>query len=125
LEGEWQAVQTQAEGVWWDKKTMAVASTKFVIKGDELVVPHPDGNGPGRRSTYKLDPAKLPKEIDLLSHDGFESGQTTAAIYKLENDRLTICMPYFGNDLTARPNEFKTTADDGRMLVILEHVKPK
>jgi uncharacterized protein (TIGR03067 family) len=124
LQGEWQAVESHAEGIVRGKNDPAVAGLRFVFKGNELIVPHPKPKGEPRRKTYKLDSAKSPKEIDLTSHDGVESGQTTAAIYKLEQDRLTVCMPYFGNDPSARPNEFRATTDDGRMLVILERVKP-
>jgi len=125
LQGEWQAVETLAQGKKRDKDDTFVQGLKFIIKGEELVIPNPTGTRPDRRKTYKLDSAKSPKEIDLTHHDGAEKDRTTAAIYRLDGDRLTICMPYFTDDLSLRPTEFKATADDGRMLITLERAKPK
>jgi uncharacterized protein (TIGR03067 family) len=124
LEGEWQAVETEAEGQKWDKDSKGVRDKLFIIKGNELRIPHPSGNGKDRRKTITLNPEITPKQMDMLSHDGVEAGQTTAAIYQLEGDRLTICMPYFGNDPRTRPSEFKTTLADGRMLIVLERKQP-
>jgi uncharacterized protein (TIGR03067 family) len=70
-----------------------------------------------------LDAAKSPKDIDITSPDGHENGQTAACLCNLEKDRLTICIPYFTKDPTARPKEFK--ADDGAMLLVLERVSSK
>src|SRR4051794_40247592 len=125
LQGEWQAVEMLAQGKKRDKDDPSVQGVKFIIKGEELVVPNPTGNGQDRRKTYKIDAVKSPKEIDLTHRDGSEKDRTTAAIYRLDGDRLTICMPYFTDDLSVRPTEFKSTADDGRMLITLERTTPK
>ena len=66
-----------------------------MIQGDGITVPSPTRDGKERKQTFKLDPAKSPKEIDITSLDGQEKGKTAACIYKLEKDRLTICIPYF------------------------------
>lgn len=36
-----------------------------------------------------------------------------------------ICMPYFVEDASVRPKEFKVGAKDGLMLITLERVKAK
>jgi uncharacterized protein (TIGR03067 family) len=124
LQGQWQAVEQQTKGEKRLKDDPSVRDLQFAIEGEELVVRHVSREGAGRRKTIKLDPSKSPKEIDLTSHDGVESGQTAAAIYKLEGDRLTICLPYWTNDPTTRPREFRAD-DDVLMLYVLERVKSK
>ena len=41
--------------------------------------------------TFKLDPAKKPKTIDI-----FRGAQVIQAIYKVDGDRLIICEPRLG-----------------------------
>lgn len=123
LQGEWLAVEIHSDGLKRDGADKGVTGLKFVIKDDGLSIPHLDGVGQARRKAFKLDSTVTPKMIDIEHLDGTEAGETSYAIYKLENDRLTICMPYYGVGLKNRPNEFQTTAADGRMLIILERVK--
>ena len=95
MQGEWQVVEAKGKKV--TKDDAEVKAMRFVIKDNELVV-RADGGGAERKKTFKLDPAKTPKEIDITSLDGQEKDTTAACIYKLEKDRLTICMPYFTKD---------------------------
>lgn len=95
LQGEWQAIKAQAKGEKLTKDDAEVKNMRFVIEGDKMTLRHADGSGGKRTKTFKLDPTKTPKELDITSHDGSENGETAACIYKLENDRLTICMPRF------------------------------
>ena len=123
LQGEWQAVELEVKGQKLGKNNPEVENMRFVFKDDELTVKSAAGAGE-RKKTFKLDPTKTPREIDITSLDGQEKDTTAACIYKFEKDRLTICMPYF-KDSTDRPKEFKAGADDGRMLITLERVKLK
>lgn len=125
LQGEWQAIEVEINGKKGTKDDADVKSLRLVIKGDAMTLPSPVGDGKERKKTFKLDPSKSPKEIDITSLDGQEKDQTAACIYKLDGDRLTICMPYFTKDPSARPKEFKAGADDGIMLIALERVKAK
>ena len=125
LQGEWQVVEGERNGKKATRESAEIKDMRFVFKENELIVRLANGNGAERRSNFKLDPARTPKEIDITSLDGQEKGQTTAAIYKLEKDRLTICLPYFVKNPGDRPKEFKAGADDGVMLIVLERVKPK
>lgn len=124
LQGEWQVIEVEAKGKKVTKDDAEVKGMRFVIKDNELVA-QADGGGAERKKTFKLDPAKTPKEIDITSLDGREKDTTAACIYKLEKDRLTICIPYFTKDPSKRPTEFKAGADDGLMLFTLERVKGK
>jgi uncharacterized protein (TIGR03067 family) len=117
LEGEWRYVSMEFQGV-----KIAKGDAKFKpqwrvsISGKSLA-------WNGRPKIFKIDPSKSPKEMDIVSLDGHESGQTSAAIYKFENDHLIICVPASNANNFLRPNEFKVTAADGRMLVVLERAK--
>ncbi|VTR91476.1 sigma-70 family rna polymerase sigma factor : RNA polymerase sigma factor, sigma-70 family OS=Singulisphaera acidiphila (strain ATCC BAA-1392 / DSM 18658 / VKM B-2454 / MOB10) GN=Sinac_7487 PE=4 SV=1 [Gemmata massiliana] len=123
LQGEWAAVEVELNGKKVGKDD--AKSMRFVFKDNELVARDTDKPGRERKKTFKLDPSKTPKEIDITSLDGQEKDKTAACIYKLDVDRLTICMPYFVEDASVRPKEFKVGAKDGLMLLTLERVKAK
>jgi RNA polymerase sigma-70 factor (ECF subfamily) len=125
LQGEWQAIEVEINGKKGTKDDADVKALRLVIKDDAMTLPSPVGDGKERKKTFKLDPSKSPKEIDITSLDGQEKDQTAACIYKLDGDRLTICMPYFTKDPSVRPKEFKAGANDGIMLITLERVKAK
>src|ERR1043166_3666123 len=125
LQGEWQAVEIQVKGKTSTKDDSDVKNLRFVIKGDGITIPHPSEEGKERKQTFKVNPAKSPMEIDITSLDGEEKNKTSACIYKLDKDRLTICIPYFTENPSVRPTEFKAGANDGIMLITLERVKSK
>jgi uncharacterized protein (TIGR03067 family) len=125
LQGEWQAVEIQAKGKTSTKDDGDVKNLRFVIKGDGITIPNPSEEGKERKQTFKVNAAKSPKEMDITSLDGQEKDKTAACIYKLDKDRLTICIPYFTENPSVRPTEFKAGANDGIMLITLERVKSK
>src|SRR5262249_52274130 len=59
---------------------------KIIIKGNRMTFQGPASN---EELTFKLDPAKKPKEIDLTPPDAKQG--TFQGIYALEGDRLKIC----------------------------------
>jgi RNA polymerase sigma-70 factor (ECF subfamily) len=125
LQGEWQAVEVHTKGKTLGKDDAEIKLIRFVIKDNEMSLLSPKDDGKDRKKTFQLDPKKSPKEMDLTSLDGQEKGQTAACIYKLEKDKLTLCIPYFVKDPTIRPKEFKAGEDDGIMVLVLERVKGK
>lgn len=123
LEGEWRLVEAELGG-----KKMPEDEAKdlrMVIKGEAISIRHSDNDERKREKTFKLDPTKSPKQIDITSLDGQEKDQTAACIYSLEKGRLKLCIPYFTKDPSQRPTEFKTKDGDGVMLMVLERVKAK
>jgi RNA polymerase sigma factor (sigma-70 family) len=67
--------------------------------------------------TWKLDPARKPKEITTTN----EEGKTHNGIYKLDGDALTICLPE--DDGAERPTEFATKEGTKVILVVLRREK--
>jgi RNA polymerase sigma-70 factor (ECF subfamily) len=120
LQGVWQAVWIESDGQKADSDE--VGDFRMTFKGNELTIGHADGNGRTRKSTFKLDPTKSPKEIDILSLDGQEKDQTTPGIYALDKSRLRICMP---RAVGPRPKDFTTRQGDGKLVLVLERVDPK
>jgi uncharacterized protein (TIGR03067 family) len=61
-------------------------AVRFVIEGDSFTFKHPPGNE--EKGSYRLDPSKKPKQIDLLGDMGTVQAQ---GIYELEKDHLKLC----------------------------------
>jgi uncharacterized protein (TIGR03067 family) len=109
LQGEWTMVSLEQKG----KKAPEdmVKRYRLTIKGDQWAVSI-DGMA-GSVITFKIDPAKSPREIDMVLKMG-DRESVSKGIYKLEGDTLTLCRTV--GDV-ARPKEFKTTAEAGVLVV--------
>ncbi|MDY3558387.1 TIGR03067 domain-containing protein [Gemmata sp. JC673] len=123
LQGEWRAVGVEFRGKTLTKDD--AKAMRFEIKGRGLTFSNTQKPGRERKQTFTLDPSKTPKALDLTSLDGQEKDTTAACIYRLDGDKLTICMPYFAKDPSVRPKEFKADASGDLMLLTLERVKGK
>lgn len=134
LEGTWVRASTVREG----KKTENVRFL-WVFEGNRATVHH---EGRLERSDpvtwtfqakesnkfwtlhFKLDPTQSPKTLDeRMQFKGHEPGkQIRQAIYKLEDDTLTIC--YAGYyDRGKRPESFTAEKGSDREIVILKREK--
>ena len=115
LQGEWTMASLETRG----KKAQdeAVKGFKLTIKGNEWNVQR--ANGKGNMATFKIDPSKNPKTLDLIFKLG-EKEMVSRGIYKLEVDTLTLCRVTEKD--TARPKDFKTTAEEG-ILVTWQRTK--
>lgn len=120
LQGLWQAVELETDG-----QKVPAAATKMVqvrFKGDKLVFSLDVVN---LEHTFAIDPEAKPKAMDLTPSDGTAKGQKLpCAIYKLDGDKLTICLDKVGKS-DKRPTAFKTAAGDGVVLLTLERVQGK
>jgi uncharacterized protein (TIGR03067 family) len=61
-------------------------AVRVVIERDSCTFKHPPGNE--EKGSFRLDPSKKPKQIDLLSDMGKVQAQ---GIYELEKDHLKLC----------------------------------
>jgi uncharacterized protein (TIGR03067 family) len=99
LQGTWAVVSVEQDGqaVGADD----VKSMRLVVKGNERVLRN--GDEVLFRTTFKLDPTKSPKQIDLTPADG-PADRPILGIYELKDDSMKVCLALGGGD---RPKEFK------------------
>jgi RNA polymerase sigma factor (sigma-70 family) len=107
LQGEWHVVDVEKNGkaITEDPTDMSI-----VFKGSEVTLSE-------RKMSFRLDPAKSPRELDLTFLDEKLKGQSMRAIYSLENSELKLCLPL--GPQSGRPTEFKTKPRDGLLLLVL------
>ena len=113
LAGSWQFVSIDDKG---EKLGPKLVETRFARDGiltiadRQLAIVNPV-TGEKRTATYRIDPSKTPRRIDLFTRDD----RILRGIYKFENDNLIICLqPGEGKDL---PQEF--TSPDGSDLILI------
>jgi uncharacterized protein (TIGR03067 family) len=68
--------------------------------------------------TWKVDPTKMPKQIDIIILEGREKGTVWLGIYILDCDTLRVCLG------KTRPDEFKSVAGAGHQLLYYVRVTP-
>ena len=109
LQGEWTMVSMETRGAKHSEDD--VKKYTLTIKGDEWTVMK--GLSPGAGRTFKIDPSKDPKTLDLTIKL-VNQERVSKGIYKLDGDTLTICRTEENGE---RPKEFKTTAESGILVV--------
>ena len=114
LEGEWVVVAMEDGGE--TASADDVKGMKWSVKGNEITASQPDSTG---KMSFKLDPEKMPKEIDITSLDGNLKGTMSPGIYAIEGRKFRVC---FGEKI--RPNKFATAPGDGRTMLTLEKEIP-
>jgi uncharacterized protein (TIGR03067 family) len=115
LQGTWVAISYEASGMSFEaKEDPKRTEAKITITGNTYQ----------RRDqgTFKIDPAKNPKEINFVPETGLFRGKTLLGIYSLDNDIMKVCesVPSKGG----RPTEFKTAPGSGTVLFTYKKEKP-
>jgi uncharacterized protein (TIGR03067 family) len=72
-------------------------------------------------STYRIDAAKKPKQIDIIGTEGANAGKAAQGIYSLEGDKLTLCYTMPGLD---RPADFVSKAGSEATLAVWKRSTP-
>jgi uncharacterized protein (TIGR03067 family) len=109
LQGEWTVVSVEVSGKKLDEDNVKKLKP-LIIKGGEWTAPG------GGKFTYKNDPTKTPKHLDLMREERGGMVATWQGIYKIEDSTLTFCRPL--GDNVERPREFK--AGDGVILFVFK-----
>ena len=117
LQGEWTWVEHEVGGKQMfpdanDRPTVKIDGEKWFFKNKDT----PEFKEAGK---FKLDVMTTPKCVDLVSTQKGSEGQKNEAIYKLEEDKLTIVLNLDADD-KSRPMGFETKDKPGMILVVLE-----
>jgi uncharacterized protein (TIGR03067 family) len=117
FQGIWKLESMEVEG----RKTSSdqIRGWLLVIEGDQY---NPGSGQLSVEYSYRLNPARNPKAIDLIPHDGIYRGRTLRGIYALQNDRLTICRARFPDG--ERPAGFSTHPESGWVTTVWKRQKP-
>ena len=105
LQGVWQCTSYVVDGKDRTEKGM-----KLSFKGNKmslLATSFPQEKD--KWMTFKLDPSKKPKAIDLGTPDGTGKSKAALGIYSIEGDTLRLCWGEIGGD---RPTSLKTKPGD-------------
>jgi uncharacterized protein (TIGR03067 family) len=115
IQGVWTVVSREVIG----KKTPAdeLKGGKIIIKDGTMT--SDDGKKKEMVASYKLDPSKSPKAMDLTN--ATEDKLKSAAIYELDGDTLKICWSEKVPD--QRPTKFTADADSGQTMIVLKREK--
>lgn len=111
FEGTWLVVGGQERGNEADLKELDL---RFTFAGEKVTIKSTKFDRV-TTLTFKLNPAKSPKEINLLSKD-----EEAVGIYALDGDMLKLCT---SKDKANRPKEFVTTAENRFSLLVLKREK--
>lgn len=117
LQGAWQAVTYEANGVAQknvaDKVVCTFEKDVFTFKYDGKVI---------WKAKLKLDPSKKPKAINLTITEGENKGQSILGIYQLDKDALKWCTAIAGDK--TRPTGFESKPGSDVAVYTFKKVDP-
>src|SRR5271166_4250212 len=110
-QGTWVAVSFRHDGQATPQEI--VRTITRTVKGDHVVWKRDGKSFAG--TALVLDPGKDPKAIDVIADGGPTRGKRVLGIYKIENNKLTLCM---ADPDQPRPREFKAEEGSGNTLMV-------
>jgi uncharacterized protein (TIGR03067 family) len=118
LQGEWtmSALEIQEKSVPQNK----LDGTKLTIKDDTYTV---TTKGSTYKVTFKLDPSKNPKTIDMYFPDEPNAPKVIKGIYKIEGDSFVMCRPQASEG--DRPSDFFTSKTNDFFVVTWKKSTPR
>ena len=112
LAGTWQVVSVEADGQ--NLPANQFRGLKMTFKAGKFTAQK--GERDKQEGTYKIDPSKNPKQIDIRHKTGPLAGRDQLAIYSLAGNTLKVCS---GGSDKERPDNFLTRGKEGRVLMTL------
>ncbi len=116
FEGTWLPLSAEFAGEKWHDKVLK--TIKMVLKDENYTVTVGEAIDEG---TWKIDPSKSPKTMDIKGTKGPNEGKTFLTIYELDKDTLRVCYDLGGKE---RPTEFKSKPNTQLYLVTYKRSKP-
>lgn len=115
LIGTWKPVEAKLGDIQIDQEVL----DKFTLvnEAEQFTITIGDDTHGG---TFTIDPTQTPRTMDLFYTQGPNNGQTTVAVYEVEDDKLTVCYSLNSN---MRPTELSSAGDQIRVLVKYERKK--
>jgi uncharacterized protein (TIGR03067 family) len=120
LQGTWKVVALEAGGKPLPKD--AIPDFTFIIGAD--------GKSTGKMAkseytaTITVNPKKAPKTMDNVHESGAQKGKKQYGVYKLEGDKLTVCMTPPGREEGDRPKDFNTKGTSNVLFIFERDEKP-
>lgn len=115
LQGTWELVYFEGDG----KEVKVRNGTKAIITGHKSVIKV--GDKVIAAGTFKLDPRKKPKAVDMTYTQGRDKGKTFKGIYQLDGNKVKFCRA--GSPEDERPNEFKTKGGSRAFVSVYRRAK--
>ncbi len=116
-QGTWFAVSSRRDGI--DAPEEIVRSITRTVEKDHVTWKREGKNFAG--TGLVLDPAQEPPALDVVPDGGPSRGKRVLGIYKLEGDRLTICM---ADAEQPRPRDFKAEKGSRQTLMVFTRSRP-
>jgi uncharacterized protein (TIGR03067 family) len=130
--GDTQKDQERLQGIW--KATRVIVNGTEVpedvlkgitvtIRGNEINTAFKgDDQDMNQKASFKLDPSKKPKQIDLVPADGPEKGKKLEGIYEIEGDTLRMAIaPPIGE--SKRPENFNAAEGSTAFVMTFQRAK--
>jgi uncharacterized protein (TIGR03067 family) len=115
FEGTWRIVSLETEQGKIPED--ALKEFRLKIEGDKFTAVENSGEVHG---TFKVDPTKKPKTIDITMKEGPMKDKTMLGIYELDGDTYKLCGDMQGKN---RPTEFTVKPGSGYVLEVLKREK--
>ncbi len=118
LQGVWLVQSSESDGKAWPP-----GAEMWIFEKDELTVSF---GLSAVHTNFTVDATTNPRRLTLTARGAGGKDVVTPCIYKLEGDRLTICLDKEGKDFVRRlPTEFTGKAGTGMRLIVLRRAPKK
>ncbi len=123
LQGKWKSESAVIDGKKPDNTTewtvLVLAENR--ISWERSVLMGNMGRTGVVKYTYKIDPDKKPKEIDLTWAEFANKGKVQLGVYRLEDNTLEICVSPIDKE---RPKSLESKEASGHTFLILKRATP-